>query len=247
MDTGVAGQEGKVGVLGKPSGLRDTSAVLLVGIHDQVPEQEVHELHGHDVEHDRGEDLVDAAVGLQRTRYCSPDGATEQATEQHQRHEEHPRQVRYGEGHQRRDDRPRDHLALPTDVDDRCPEGDADAHAHQQEGYGLDRSVSQGVEVTEGAVKECPVAPDRVHPEHEEHDPTHQEGCHDRADGHEKARQPRTCHPSESRSQPFAHRSDSLAPHRDCVNSLLNRLDAGTGATTTIGDRADQPRRPRPC
>ena len=55
--------------MGQPAGLRDAATVLLVGIHDQVPEQEVHELHGHDVEHDGTEYFTDIKIGFQGSCY----------------------------------------------------------------------------------------------------------------------------------------------------------------------------------
>ena len=140
-------------VVGKPLGLGNTGSRLhLVGVNQWAPQEVVHELDHHKIEHDRAQDFVYGGVGLERSGDGPQNPASNHACQEDHRHKEDGGQIRQAQRDGGGEKRPGDDLALSTDVDHICPEGDRDTCAHQNQRGGLDCRCSDT-----RAASECPV------------------------------------------------------------------------------------------
>ena len=90
----------------------------------QVPQ----EVQGDVVEHDGQDDLVGAGPGFEQADQAAPEGAAHDAGHQDQQQVQSQRQVQ-GETDPGGKDAGHDDLALGTDVEQACPEGQGDAQA----------------------------------------------------------------------------------------------------------------------
>ena len=132
-------QVGKHRVVGKSLCLGNSGSRLhFVGVNQRAPQEVVHELDHHEVEHDRAQDLVYGGVGLERPGHGPRNSASDHACHEDRRHKEDGGQIWKVQRDNGGEKRSGDDLALPTDVDHICPEGDRDACAHQNQRGGLD-------------------------------------------------------------------------------------------------------------
>jgi len=141
-------------------GLRDPAddRERLRPVDHRAGQQVVHQLDRNQVEHDRGQDLVDAPVGLERAGDGTPDRPAGGPGQQHQRNEHEARQVRQHERGRGAGQAAHDELSFAADVEHIGPERDADAHADQQQRHRLDRGARQLVGAAEGAADQRVVA-----------------------------------------------------------------------------------------
>ena len=183
MET-VAEQDRKVGGLSESRSLWDAGASLdLCRIDERAPEQIRHQLHGHNVEHDRAQNLVDAVVGLQGTGNPSPQRTAEDACDEYGGNHDDRRHLRQIESRHRCEETAENHLALGADVDDARTESDNDAGSDEQKRGGLEEGRDQCVTRTERTDEHLGVALEWVGAEQDEHDRPEQEGCEDGEDG----------------------------------------------------------------
>ena len=183
MKPGPTGQDREVGVAAQALRVGDPGTLFdLARVHQGTTQQEVENLDGDDVEHDRAQDLVNASVGLQYAGHASPDRTSRGADEEREGQENEAGHIREAQHEQRREDRSRDDLALSPDVDHTRPERDGDAHPDQQEGHGLEGAVGQVLRPSEGTIQQSRVAGQGVGSQNRQHDRSDETRRQDGAD-----------------------------------------------------------------
>ena len=115
----------------------------------------------HEVEHDRGHDLVGAPRGFEEARDEAPDRAGHHPGEEGERDRDQRRGFAQLDADRDRPERPHQELALGTDVEQPGLERQPDRQAAQDERDRVDERVDDRVEVPDRAVDERDVRRDR--------------------------------------------------------------------------------------
>ena len=179
-------ETGQVGAERNTGSLRDKRLVGdLLRVHHHPAEQETHQAHGDLVHHDRRKDLVDVAVGLQRTGHGSPQPPGQRAGDDAGGDERPRRPIGQRQGQGGGGQAAEDELAFAADVGHAGAEGHADAGAHKKQGRGLDHRAGDRVHAAERALDQRGVSGDRVGAQRQQHHRADQKSCQGRDKRHQ--------------------------------------------------------------